>query len=109
MAFPSSSGKENAMTDYRLIASDSHVTMPDEAWQEYLSPEFRDRAPRIETTDDGDVRVFEGKRTPIMTLDNLAGKKPEEFSFNVRKLNEQRAGAWDPAERIKDMDTDGVD
>ena len=24
------------MTDYRLISSDSHVTMPDDAWQEYL-------------------------------------------------------------------------
>ena len=84
------------MTDYHLISSDSHVTMPDEAWQEYLDPEFRDRAPRIERTDEGDFRVFEGKRTPIMTLDNLAGKKPEEFSLNVRKLNEQRAGAWDP-------------
>ena len=44
-----------------------------------------------------------------MTLDNLAGKKPEEFTLNVRKLEDQRAGAWDPAERIKDMDLDGVD
>ena len=97
------------MTDYHLISSDSHVTMPDEAWPEYLDPEFRDRAPRIERTDEGDFRVFEGKRTPIMTLDNLAGKKPEQFTLNVRTLNEQRAGAWDPAERVKDMDTDGVD
>jgi predicted TIM-barrel fold metal-dependent hydrolase len=83
--------------------------MPDAAWQEYLDPEFRDRAPRIERTDEGDFRVFEGRRTPIMTLDNLAGKKPEQFSLNVRKLEDQRAGAGDPAERIKDMDTDGVD
>ena len=97
------------MTEYRLISSDSHVTMPDDAWQEYLDPEFRDRAPRIERTDEGDFRVFEGKRTPIMTLDNLAGKKPEEFSLNVRKLEDQRAGAGDPAARIDDMDTDGVD
>ena len=97
------------MTDFRLISSDSHVTMPDEAWQEYLDPQYRDRAPRIERTDEGDFRVFEGQRTPIMTLDNLAGKKPEEFKLNVRKLEEQRSGAWDPAERLKDMDTDGVD
>ena len=80
------------MTDYRLISSDSHVTMPDEAWQEYLDPEFRDRAPRIERTDEGDFRVFEGQRTPIMTLDNLAGKKPEEFSLNVRKLERPARG-----------------
>ena len=96
------------MTEYRLISSDSHVTMPDEAWQVYLDPEFRDRAPRIEHTDEGDFRVFEGRRTQIMTLDNLAGKKPEEFKLNVRKLDEQRSGAWDPVERIKDMDLDGV-
>ena len=44
-----------------------------------------------------------------MTLDNLAGKKPEEFKLNVRKLDEQRAGAGDPVERVKDMDIDGVD
>jgi predicted TIM-barrel fold metal-dependent hydrolase len=97
------------VSEYHLISSDSHVTMPDDAWQEYLDPEFRDRAPRVERTDEGDFRVFEGKRTPIMTLDNLAGKKPEEFKLNVRKLDEQRAGAWEPAERLKDMDTDGVD
>ena len=97
------------MTEYRLISSDSHVTMPDTAWQEYLDPEYRDRAPRIESTDEGDFRIFEGNRTPIMTLDNLAGKKPEEFSLNVRRLDDQRAGARDPIERIKDMDTDSVD
>src|SRR5580704_14269738 len=97
------------MTDYRLISSDSHVSMPVDAWQTYLDPEFRDRAPKIEHTDEGDFRVFEGQRSAIMTLDNLAGKKPEEFKLNVRKLDEQRAGAWDPVERVKDMDIDGVD
>ncbi len=97
------------MTRFGLISSDSHVTMPDAAWQEYLDPGLRDRAPRIEHTDEGDFRVFEGRRTPIMTLDNLAGKKPEEFKLNVRKLDEQRSGAWDPAARIKDMDADGID
>ena len=44
------------MTDYRLISSDSHVTMPDDAWQEYLDPEFRDRAPGVERTDEGDAK-----------------------------------------------------
>jgi predicted TIM-barrel fold metal-dependent hydrolase len=97
------------MTDYRLISSDSHVSMPDDAWQTYLDPQFRDLAPKVERTDDGDFRVFEGKRTPIMTLDNLAGKKAEEFTLNVRKLSDQRSGAWDPAARLIDMDTDGVD
>jgi predicted TIM-barrel fold metal-dependent hydrolase len=98
-----------AVSELHLISSDSHVTMPDEAWQEYLSPEFRDRAPVTEQTDEGVFRFFEGVRTPVNTLNNLAGKKPEEFTLNVRRFEEQRSGASDPAERIKDMDTDGVD
>jgi predicted TIM-barrel fold metal-dependent hydrolase len=97
------------MSEYRLISSDSHVTMPDEAWQQYLSPEFRDRAPVVEETAEGVFRVFEGKRSPINTLNNLAGKKPEEFTLNVRKLSEPRSGASDPAARLEDMDRDGVD
>lgn len=97
------------MTDYRLISSDSHVTIPVEAWQEHLPPELRERAPRIVRTDDGDFTEFEGRRAPINTLNNLAGKTPEQFSLNVRRLDDQRAGAGDPAERIKDMDLDGVD
>jgi predicted TIM-barrel fold metal-dependent hydrolase len=83
--------------------------MPDEAWQTYLDPEFRDRAPRIEHTGEGDVRVFEGTRSPILALGNLAGKKPEEYSLNLRRMDDSRHGAWDPAERVKDMDIDGVD
>jgi predicted TIM-barrel fold metal-dependent hydrolase len=97
------------MADYRLISADSHCSMPTEAWQEYLSPEFRERAPRIEHTEEGDFRVFEGTRSPIMTLNNLAGKKPEEFTLNVRRLDEQRSGDWDPVQRIKDQEIDGVD
>lgn len=97
------------MPEYRLISSDSHVTMPDEAWQEYLDPQFRDKAPVVEETDEGVFRTFEGRRTPVNTLNNLAGKKPEDFSLNVRRLDDPRRGASDPADRLKDMDTDGVD
>jgi predicted TIM-barrel fold metal-dependent hydrolase len=97
------------MSSFHLISSDSHVTIPDEAWQEYLDPQFRDRAPRIERTDEGDFRIFEGKRTAINTLNNLAGKRPEQFTLNVRKLEDQRRGAFDPVERLEDMDLDGVD
>ena len=97
------------MEDFRLISSDSHVTIPVAAWQTYLPEAQRAKAPVIETTDEGDFTVFEGRRTPINTLNNLAGKKAEEFTLNVRKLEDQRAGAGDPNERLKDMDLDGVD
>jgi predicted TIM-barrel fold metal-dependent hydrolase len=94
---------------YRLISSDSHVTIPLSAWQEYLPANLGERAPYLERTEEGDYEVFEGQRKPIATIANLAGKKPEDFKLTVRKLEEQRSGAWDPSERLKDMDTDGVD
>ena len=96
------------MTDYRLISSDSHVTMPDEAWQTYLDPELRDRAPRIEHSDEGDFRVFEGKRTPFLMLGSLAGKKKQHFKL-YGKIDETAPGGWDPQARLKDLAVDGVD
>jgi predicted TIM-barrel fold metal-dependent hydrolase len=92
-----------------LISSDSHVTIPDSAWQEYLDPEYRAEAPYIEQTDEGDFRVFEGERKPIDALANTAGRRPEDVSRTVRRLNDMRPGAWDPTERLKDQDVDGVD
>jgi predicted TIM-barrel fold metal-dependent hydrolase len=97
------------VNEYRLFSADSHVTMPDAAWQEYLDPQFRDQAPRIEVTDDGEFRVFEGQRTRINAIANMAGRKPEDYSMNVRRFDDVRSGAWDPVERIKDQDIDGVD
>lgn len=94
---------------YRLISADSHVTVPEAAWQDYLDPEYREQAPRIESTPEGDFRVFQGARKPINALSNLAGKKPEEYTGTIRRLNDQRSGAWDPAERMKDQEIDGVD
>jgi predicted TIM-barrel fold metal-dependent hydrolase len=97
------------MADYRLISSDSHVTFPVDSWPEYLPENLREKAPKIVRTDEGDFTEFEGRRTPINTLSNLAGKKPEDYTLNVRRLEDQRAGASDPVERLKDMDLDGVD
>ena len=42
-------------------------------------------------------------------LSNMAGRRPEDYTPTVRRLDEVRPGAWDPAERIKDKDIDGVD
>jgi predicted TIM-barrel fold metal-dependent hydrolase len=38
----------------------------------------------------------------------MAGKKPEEYSLMVRRLDDVRAGGYDPGARLEDMDADGV-
>jgi predicted TIM-barrel fold metal-dependent hydrolase len=93
----------------RAVSADSHVNPPTEMWAEYLAPEFRDRAPVLERTDDGDFEVFEGTRRPLFALSNTAGRRPEEYTASVRRLEELRPGAWSPADRLDDQDVDGVD
>ena len=91
---------------HELISADSHVNPPPTMWADYLPSAFRDLAPRVESTDEGDFQVFEGRRTPIVGIGAMAGKKPEDYSWNIRRLTDQRAGGFDPGERIVDMDAD---
>src|SRR4029453_3554146 len=93
---------------HELISADSHVNPPASMWAEYLPASFRDQAPRVESTDEGDFEVFEGRRTPLLGINSMAGRKPEQYSWNVRRLDEQRSGGFDPRARLEDMDTDHV-
>jgi len=96
------------MKTHELISADSHVNPPPQMWAERLPREFRERAPRIEKSDEGDVQVFEGRRTPILGINAMAGKREQDFSWNIRRLSDQRAGGYDPAARLADMDLDHV-
>ena len=59
---------------HELISADSHVNPPPTMWADYLPSAFRDLAPRVESTDEGDFQVFEGRRTPIVGIGAMAGK-----------------------------------
>src|SRR5439155_22956887 len=69
---------------------------------------FKDAAPRLEQTDEGDFLHFEGHRAPVNLLPALAGKKAEEYR-KTGKLSEARPGGWEPRARLEDLALDGVD
>jgi len=92
-----------------LICADSHVNPLPSMWADYLPARLRDRAPRVESTEEGDFQVFEGRRSPILGISAMAGKKPEDFSWNIRRLEDQRAGGYDPTARLEDMDLDHIE
>ena len=94
---------------FRAVSADSHVNPPAEMWAEYLPAEFRDRAPTVERTDEGDFEVFEGQRRPMMALAAAAGRRPEEYALTVRRFTEVRAGGFEPGPRVEDQDVDGID
>ena len=96
------------MRSYALISADSHANPIPTFWREYLPAQFRDRAPTMESTDEGDYVIFEGTRKLFGTLAGVGGKDTKDYK-HVGKVSDTREGGWDPAARIADLDLDGVD
>ena len=103
------------MSEPRLISADSHVNEPGDLWVERIDKAFRDRAPRVVESlpgqKPGAYFVLEGIPPIHLAQGTGAGKKPEELPkfFQNSTYEDRRAGGWDPAERLKDMDLDGVE
>jgi len=94
---------------YQLISADSHVNEPPDLWRDRVPAALRDRAPRIERFAEGDAWVLEGVRDPInFGMNACAGLAPEDMKGWVR-FEDIRAGGYEPAARLEEMDRDGVD
>jgi len=94
---------------YRLISADSHVNEPGDLWTARVSREFADRAPRIESFEQGDAWVLDGVADPInFGMNACAGLPPEQMT-GWKRFDEIRRGGYDPAARLDEMDQDGVD
>jgi predicted TIM-barrel fold metal-dependent hydrolase len=100
--------------ELKLISADSHVNEPADLWEQRLDKKYRDRAPKMvhnpEGLRPGSYLIVEGI-PPIHQAQGMgAGKKPEELPkfFQESTYEDVRPGGWDPAERLKDMDIDGV-
>ena len=102
------------MPELTLLDSDSHVSEPLNLWKERLPAKFRDRAPRMEPEYRGEKGAWwvieEGRRPANVILGFSVGKSDEEleeFFKNFTYMGAQ-SGGWDPVQRLKDMDQDGV-
>lgn len=92
----------------KLISADSHFNEPGDLFTKRVSQKFKDRAPRMESFPEGDGWVFEGLEGPRnFGWNACAGLPPEETKAWMR-FEDMRKGGWDPAERVKEQDRDGV-
>jgi predicted TIM-barrel fold metal-dependent hydrolase len=95
--------------DLVLVSVDDHVVEPPDMFERHVPAGLRDRAPRVVRTPRGeDVWVFEGQVRPNVGLNAVAGRRPEEYGFEPTSFAQMRRGCWDVAERIRDMDANGV-
>jgi len=102
------------MAEYTLLDADSHVSEPLNLWQERLPAKYRDKAPRMLTEYQGKPGAWwlieEGRQPHNVILGFGANKSVEELRQFLRSFSYAGAhrGGWDPIQRLKDMDQDGV-
>ena len=102
------------MVDFKMVSADSHVTEPPDLWVQRLDRKYRDSAPRVISSHQGEEGQFfavEGYAPAKVAQGLGAGLKPEELPrfYSQGGYAEARPGGWDPAERLKDMEIDGVE
>lgn len=95
-----------------VLSADSHVLEPPDLWTTRMQAKFRDRAPHV-------VKDFNGMQGDFFICEPLrpfnpfqlgcAGVQPEKMAELAKGgYASCRPGSWDPAERLKDMDADGM-
>src|SRR6516225_2797564 len=100
------------MAELQVISADSHMMEPADLWETRLDKKFLDRAPKVVKNERGAGHLFiaPGVRPFPVAGGFGIGKSGEELKEHLKKGYEAaRPSGWDPAERIKDQDIDGVE
>lgn len=94
----------------RLISVDDHVQEPPDLWASRLSKSrWGDRVPHVERQPDGTERwVVDGKPIPLGGVASAQAVMPDRSAQPQRWEDVPRV-VYDPAERLRAMDADGVD
>ncbi|PQD99651.1 amidohydrolase [Mycobacterium sp. EPG1] len=93
----------------KIISVDDHVIEHPQVWQDRLPERMRADGPQIiETAEGHHVWRYEGQLYPQIGLNAVAGKPPSEYGMEPVRYDQMIPGCYDPVERVKDMDIDGV-
>ena len=97
--------------EYRLISGDSHVLEPPYLWKEYMPSRFHEKCPRVVPDGDGgEAWQFSPDVPPApIGIYASAGRKHEEVRWTGVTFAAANQGNFKGAERLKEMDQDGVD
>ncbi|HUK40693.1 MAG TPA: amidohydrolase family protein [Candidatus Acidoferrales bacterium] len=114
------------MPDFKLISADSHVNEPPAAW-ERVQKEYGERAPRVVKDPPGKpkgvwlviddlppIGLSHYSKGQVVGKDKGISEVEQEKHFETIRFNEQfryedYPGGWEPAARLKDQATDGIE
>ena len=94
-----------------IISADSHVIEVPDLWEKGLPSPFKERAPRAYFDEGRDAWMFGSPEVQPQAVGGLfmAGQRPDNLqNFRKAGFSVARPGGWDPIERMKDMEQDGV-
>jgi predicted TIM-barrel fold metal-dependent hydrolase len=95
--------------DMKIISVDDHVVEHPNLWQDRLPVQHKEVGPKIIEDERGHhVWQYEGERYPQIGLNAVAGKDPHDYGMEPVRYDDMIPGCYDAAERVKDMDIDGV-
>jgi predicted TIM-barrel fold metal-dependent hydrolase len=96
----------------KILSADDHVIEPPHLWVDRVPARYRDRCPRIVKIDGRQAWEYEGEITyiPMGSCRALPGFREDGYppAPGTANFDEIRPGCYDPVERLKDMDIDGV-
>jgi predicted TIM-barrel fold metal-dependent hydrolase len=91
-----------------MISVDDHVLEPPKVWQDRVPARFREAAPRLITTGEGEFWKYEDRLVPTGGLAACAGKGPDFFTPDAITYADMLPGCYDVASRVRDMDLAGI-
>lgn len=95
-----------------IISADSHVTEPANLWIDRMDKKYRDHVPKVIENPNGSGHLFVAPGlNPVPASGVFAtGRSGQELKEHLTKgYDTAPPGGWDPVERIKDQDIDGVE
>ncbi len=103
------------MADYPFVDADSHVLEPRDLWTKRIDKQFRDKAPHVVKDPpgmQGECWVAEGREPFSAVGGGFLGATRDGAEYDhwvaTASVEDCRAGAYEPVERLKDMAQDGV-
>ncbi len=99
------------MPTNRIVDADTHILEPRDIWTTWLPRQYQDRAPQlVKDHEGGDAWLFAGSTEPDpIGLTATPGRPFDQFRWTGVTYDEARPGCYDGAQRLKDMDLDGID
>ncbi len=97
----------------RVVDADGHVLEPTGLWERYLPARLRELAPRIVHNDWGLDTVYVGAQeivtAPLGLLGTPGSRMDETDPRKKIPWEEAHPGGFDPRQRLRDMDLEGID